>query len=76
MLEADEGNANIAELSHSQFLGAYVFTQQNRLTSDMNSKCKWSGNDAIVGNPNSASLRLRGTGKREGGEKTQPFEHL
>ena len=38
--------------------------------------CKWMGNDAIVGNPNSASLRLRGTGKREGGEKTQPFEHL
>ena len=35
--------------------------------------CKWMGNDAIVGNPNSASLRLRGTGKREGGEKTQPW---
>ena len=32
------------------------------------------GNDAIVGNPNSASLCLRGTGKREGGKKTQPLE--
>jgi len=36
---------------------------------------KWMGNDAIVGNPNYASLPLRGTGKREGGKKTQPLEH-
>ena len=31
-------------------------------------------NDAIVGNPDSPSLRLRGSGKREGREKTQPLE--
>ena len=36
----------------------------------------WMRNDAIVGNPDSASLCLRGTGKREGREKTQPLEGL
>ena len=44
------------------------------MNSLLNLGCKWVGNDAIVGNPNSASLRLRGTGKREGGEITQPLE--
>ena len=32
--------------------------------------------EVIVGNPDSASLCLHGTGKRKRGEKTQPLHHF
>ena len=34
------------------------------------------GNDLFVDAAESASFPLPGTGKREGGEKTQPFNHF
>ena len=37
---------------------------------------KEMGYDVIVGNPNSTSLRLCGTGKTEQNEKTQPFYQI
>ena len=34
------------------------------------------GFEVRYGNPESASFPLRGTGKMEGGENTQPFNHF